>query len=111
MGLRGTELTKQIVFKPGPGLPLDIIVELKPIYASFSEDDLLSRCLYGKTQNQNESLNGMFLERVPKDVFVGAEGFQLGIYDAIVHFNIGSKAFVKVFGKLGISPEEFCMTG
>ena len=53
----------------------------------------------------------MFWERVSKDVFVGAEGFQLGIYDAIAHFNIGSKACVKVFGKLGISLGEFCMTG
>lgn len=53
----------------------------------------------------------MFWERVPKDVFVGAEVFQLGIYDSIAHFNIGSQACIKVFGKLGISPGEFCMTG
>ena len=72
---------------------------------------MISRCLDGKSQNQNESLNGMFGERVSKDFFVGAEGFQLGIYDAIAHFNIGSKACIKVFGKLGISPGEFCMTG
>ena len=28
---------------------------------------------HGKSQNQNEALNGMFWERVPKVVFVGAE--------------------------------------
>ena len=69
-------------FKPIAGLPLAIIVELKPIYAKLSEDDLLRRCLDGKTQNQNEALNGMFWERVPQGVFVGAEVLQLRIYDA-----------------------------
>ena len=38
----------------------DVIEELKPVYSRLSEDNLLSRCLDGKTQNQNESLNGMF---------------------------------------------------
>ena len=55
-------------FKPVAGLHLDIIVEIKPIYAKSSEDDILSRCLDGKTQNQNEALNGIFWERLPKGV-------------------------------------------
>ena len=61
------------LFKPGPELPVEIIAELKPIYLSLSEDALLTRCLDGKTQNQNEALNGTIWERVPKEVFVGAD--------------------------------------
>ena len=62
----------------GPGLPLDINAELKPIYKRLSEDSLLKRCFDGKTQNQNESLNGMIWDHVPKGVFVGSETLQLG---------------------------------
>ena len=94
------------IYKPGPGLPLNVIAELKPVYKRLSEDDLLARCLDGKTQNQNESLNGMIWERVPKD---GSETLQLGVYDAVAHFNIGSQAAVNILHQLGLEPGEFCL--
>lgn len=56
------------MFKPSPELPVEIIAELKPIYPRLSEDALLTRCLDGKTQNQNEASNGMIWDRAPKDV-------------------------------------------
>ena len=37
-------------YKHGKGLPREIIEELKPVYARLSEDDLLRKCLDGKTQ-------------------------------------------------------------
>ena len=46
-------------YKHGSGLPLDVIAKVKPVYQRLSEEELLSKCLHGKTQNQNESLNGM----------------------------------------------------
>ena len=49
-------------YKPGPGLPLDIVMKLKPIYMELSSDDMLVKCLHGKTQNQNESFNAMIWE-------------------------------------------------
>ena len=60
-------------YKPGKGLPRDVVEEVKPVFARLSEDSLLERCLDGKTQNQNESLNGMIWDLVPKEVFVGAQ--------------------------------------
>ena len=97
------------LYKPGPGLPLDIIAELKPIYQRLSEDSLLKRCLDGKTQNQNESLNGMIWDCVPKGVFIGSETLQLGVYDAVAHFNIGCQAAVNVLTNLGMEPGKFCL--
>ena len=38
-------------YKHEAGLPLDVIAELKPIFARLGEVSLLSRCLDGKTQN------------------------------------------------------------
>ena len=57
-------------YKYGAGLPKEIIRHVKPIFERLSEESLLERCLDGKTQNQNESFNGMIWNRVPKEVFV-----------------------------------------
>ena len=84
------------LYKPGPGLPDNILALIRPIYIRLS-NDLLTKCLDGKTQNQNESLNGMIWNRLPKTVFVGAEVLNFGVYDAVAHFNIhGNKAAVNI---------------
>jgi hypothetical protein len=103
---KGTSL-----YKPGPGLPDEIIRLVKPIYErlSISNDALLERCLDGKTQNQNESLNGMIWNRLPKEVFIGSELLKLGVYDAVAHFHIGFQAALNVLELLGIDPGTFCL--
>ena len=81
-------------YKPGPGLPDDIIAKRKPIYVRPRDDELLRKCLDGKTQNQNESLNGMIWNRLPKGVHVGADVLKFGVYDAVADFNMGTRAAV-----------------
>ena len=44
------------------------------------------KCLHVKTQNANESFNGMIWNMVPKATH------SLGVYDAIAHFNFGANA-------------------
>ena len=47
-------------YKPGPGLPQEVIGEVKPIYIQqfyLSSPELLEKCLHCKTQNQNECFN------------------------------------------------------
>ena len=65
------------LYKPGPGLPLDVIKEVKPIFESLSQDNLLSKCLHGTTQNHNESFNGMIWKRIPTDTFVKMAQFEI----------------------------------
>ena len=101
---------KTKLFKPGPGLPDDVIAAVKPIYARLSEDSLLEKCLHGKTQNQNESFNGMIWERLPKGVFVGPDTLKLGVSDAIAHFNIGTQAALNTLKEGGVEPGDFCTT-
>ena len=48
----------------------------------------------------------MIWQWIPKTVFVGTNAFQLGMYDAVAHFNIGGKATIKV---LKINPATFCL--
>lgn len=95
-------------YKPGPGLPLEVIAELKPVYVRLSDDELLKRCLDGKTQNQNESLNGMIWDRLPKGVFVGKDTLDLGVNDAVAHFNIGCQATINMLEKQGMEPGRYC---
>lgn len=71
------------LYKHGTGLPLAVIKEVKPEYVRLTEDNLLKKYLHGKTRNQNESLNGMVWQRIPKEVYVGSETLQLGLYDAV----------------------------
>ena len=97
------------LYKPGPGLPDHVIAEVKPVFSRLSEDSLLERCLDGKKQNQNESLNGMIWEHVPKDTFIGSEALQLGVYDAVAHFNSGNQAGLNILSQAGIEPGEFCV--
>ena len=35
-------------YKPGPGLPQEIIAKLKPMYNDLSSKELLTKCLHGK---------------------------------------------------------------
>ena len=44
----------QINRNPGPCLPDSVIAKVKPIYAMLTSDDLLKKCLDGKTQNAND---------------------------------------------------------
>ena len=69
----------------------------------------MDKCLYGKTHNQNECFNGIIWERIPKTVYVGYDQLQLGVYDAISHFNIGKKASIEVYQALNIDTGPYMM--
>ena len=66
------------------------------------DDSLLMNCLHGKTQNQNESFNGMIWNRVPKSRFNKYKQFATAIFDATAHFNIGNLAALMIYDKLDI---------
>ena len=95
-------------YKHGAGLPLSIIAK---VYKRLSEDELLQKCLHGKTQNQNESFNGLIWQRIPKEVFVGKDLLELGLFDAVAHFNMGSQSALQLHEALGIKPGAFTMKG
>ena len=57
-------------YKPDPGLPISIVLKLKPIFEELSYEDLLNKYLHGLTQNQNESFNTMIWDRLPKSRYV-----------------------------------------
>ena len=40
-----------INYKPDPGLPIFILLKLRPIFEELNNQDLLKKCLHGITQN------------------------------------------------------------
>ena len=98
-------------YKPGPGLPLDIVAKLKIIFEELTTEENLQKCLHGETQNRNESFNGTIWERIPKSKYVSLKQFEFGVYDDVANFNIGRKASILIFEKLGMIPGKYTLKG
>ena len=83
---------------------------IKPVFMDLSDDNLLTKCLHGQTQNNNESLNGVIWKRCPKDVFVGRSTLEMGVASAVISFNDGQSGILKVMenleNELGIVMKE-----
>ena len=82
----------------------DVRKAILPIYQDLCKRSNLEKCLHGKTQNANESFNGMVWNRVPKATHVGLNILSVGVYDAIAHFNYGEKATLDIYRLLNIKP-------
>ncbi|XP_047135810.1 uncharacterized protein LOC124812840 [Hydra vulgaris] len=80
----------------------------------LSDDNLLKKCLHGKTQNNNETLNGMIWKRCPKDIYVCKTTVELDVASAVINFNDGSTGILKVLEGLGVVAgfysNEFCVS-
>ena len=92
-------------------MPDAVIAKVKPVYQRLSERPLLEKCLHGQTQNQNEAANGMVWECILKEVFVGADLLEFGLFDAVSHFNIGTRTVLLLLKALKISPGKYTEEG
>ena len=79
--------------KSGGLLPKAAKKIIKPIFMNLGDNELLEKCLHGKTQNNNESLNGMIWKKCPKDVYVGKCVLEMGVSSAVICFNEGKKVY------------------
>ena len=67
----------------------DIKTLIKPIFIDLSNNPLLENCLNHKTQNVNESLNGLIWNWCPKSVYCSNEIIKIVVCSAIISFNDG----------------------
>ena len=51
------------------------------------------------------------LHRIPKSIFVSATTFQLGVYGAAAHFNVGNIASLHVYDEIGIERCCYVISG
>ena len=89
-------------YKEHLSLPVNICELIKPIFKALSADDLLSKCLHGKTQNANEALNAIIWKRCPKTVFVSKNTLETGVNSAIIEFNEGPSGIILVLREFGL---------
>ena len=68
----------------------------RSIFTDLSTDNLLSRCVVGATQNQNESLNSLECLRCPKQKLNGTSSVKYAAASAVIQFNGGSSMASKV---------------
>ena len=93
---------------PIPEAVADVIY---PTFEALSDESLLSRCLHGGTQNQNEAINAMIWQRATKETHSSLPTVELATFLALCHFNDGAKAITCVLKELGIEPGSHCRNG
>ena len=82
--------------KPGIGFSEKVIKAIKHIYEDLTKENILERCLHGKTQDANESFNAMIWERAPKTRYCGIDKLEFAVYDSIANFNYRRQATLDI---------------
>ena len=94
------------------GIPVAIRSILRPIFDDFAKDELVTKCLHGATQNNNEALNSLIWKKVPKDVFVWRDTLEIDVCSAVIHFNHGlhgmKNLYLSLNMKTGTYFSNFC---
>lgn len=85
-------------------LPRFVFQIIKPIFERLSSDDLLSKCLHGGTQNNNEAFHHTLWARCPKEKFAGQTRIVLAAAIATLVFNDGERALLPAFAEMDITP-------
>ncbi|GFV39190.1 uncharacterized protein TNCV_1157751 [Trichonephila clavipes] len=67
-------------------LPEEVVVKIMPVYQRLASNEILLRCVSGKTQNANESLHSCIWRKCPKDVFVSKKRIDLAVTAAVSEF-------------------------
>ena len=70
-------------------LPQVFQTALRRLFERLTDSSLLSRCLKGLTQNQNESIHGMLWRKCPKTQFSGKRRVNIAVSQTVALFNVG----------------------
>ena len=82
---------------------------MKPVFEFLASNELLSKCLHGGTQNNNESFHHVIWSLCPKEVFVSRQRLEIAVNTAVVLFNDGECASADIMKELGVDPGQHCM--
>ena len=110
-----TEMTSckyqaDIINNTKTGIHNKIFRLVKPKFMELSDDELLKMFLHEKTQNSNESVNGVIWKKCPKDIYVGRSTLEMGVDSAIISFNFGARRLLDVFREYGLQDALYTNT-
>ena len=95
------------MYKGDDCLPPVFLELLKPTFMHLSDSKLLERCVRGKTQNNNESINSLVWARCPKHKHHGVKVVKCAVASAVCHFHSGAASREGVMKRLQIPVGEF----
>ena len=98
-------------YKKKVNLPLAIKEVLLPIFKDLSDDELLSKCLHGLTQNANEAINHIIWKKCPKNIYVSRDVLEIAVSSAVIDFNDGQTGLCKVAEEIGLNCGKFMIDG
>ncbi|GFT98534.1 uncharacterized protein TNCV_1583791, partial [Trichonephila clavipes] len=101
----------KIYIDKSKGLSPNLINIIKPTYMKLCDQNLLAKCLPGKTQNSNECFNGILWKFIPKDVFVSLTILRLGGYMAVIQFNKGFQGLIDILKHFGVTVGVLTLKG
>jgi hypothetical protein len=84
-----------------------VLSNIKDIFEDLSSPALLQRCLGGRTQNPNESVNSTIWNYCSKTSYSGSRVVQIAAYEATVIFNDGHRGRLDVMRCLDIIPGKY----
>lgn len=96
-------------YKHNPPMETEVFETIKPIYERLSSDDLLTRCIGGYTQNNNESFNSTVWAMAPKTMHSGKVIVDIATSVASCVFNDGLRSILHIFDimEMKIGPNSF----
>ncbi|KAL8606449.1 hypothetical protein ACOMHN_015538 [Nucella lapillus] len=86
--------------------PLDVAEAIRPVYERLSDRTLLSRCLHGWTQNDNECFHSLLWNLCPKVRWAGHRTVQTSLALAVQTFNKGASTCTDFLKKIDITPSQ-----
>ena len=89
------------------GMPIVIHQLVKPMFTDLSNESLLLKCLHGKTQNTNESINNIIWTKCPQNIYVERNVLEMGVASAVINFNDGNCGILNVFTNDGMQAVYF----
>ncbi|GBN50487.1 hypothetical protein AVEN_176433-1 [Araneus ventricosus] len=93
-------------FKHKSSVPKAVMDTIKPIFKDLSNSALLKRCLGGKTQNTNKSLNSLVWNFCSKNTNSSKKIAQIASNLACISYNRGEKGILNVLKELELDTGE-----
>ena len=78
-------------YKSKGDFPIHVRRAILLIYQSLCKSDIMEKCLHGKTQNANESFNGIIWNCVLKATHVSLDFISVGVYIALLTLILAKK--------------------
>ena len=105
-----SKFIENVSYNDSNRLPNIFLKELEPIFTRLTDKSLLSRCLMGLTQNQNESINAILWKHCPKTWFCGKRRIEIGIFNTIIKLNSEATTTAIVYESSGVQPGTVTFT-